>query len=100
MVDSLMTQGRRGEFLIRDKASVPGAMALTVKEADGSFLTFLVEFAPHCESWTIMGTTEYFETLNDLVAWCVRGACSTVASCPRSACYVVMVVVWYWYWWW
>eukprot|EP00041_Stephanoeca_diplocostata_P015614 m.298938 g.298938 ORF g.298938 m.298938 type:complete len:345 (-) comp20101_c0_seq14:934-1968(-) len=68
MVMEIMSSGKHGEFIVRDKASEAGTFALSVKENLGdknSLLTFLVE--KRGLKLTVRGTGEKFMTLSELI---------------------------------
>ena len=65
MVASMLTDGKPGEFIVRDKASIAGAFAISVKEKENALLTFLIE--KRGLKLTIRGTDEKFMTLFELI---------------------------------
>eukprot|EP00040_Diaphanoeca_grandis_P006440 m.37485 g.37485 ORF g.37485 m.37485 type:complete len:543 (-) comp17681_c0_seq1:112-1740(-) len=67
IAQAIMVSGQPGEFMVRDKAS-GGAFALTLKEANDSMLTYLIEMRGNM--FALLGTFhESFETIYKLVEY-------------------------------
>mmetsp|Transcript_36962 Transcript_36962/g.96830 ORF Transcript_36962/g.96830 Transcript_36962/m.96830 type:complete len:467 (+) Transcript_36962:170-1570(+) len=68
MATALLNDGKRGEFLIRDKQSEMGAFALSVKDSAHKLLTFLICWNSAKKCFCVRGTKEFFPTLSALIA--------------------------------
>lgn len=64
---NLLRHGKLGEFIVRDVASSPGCLGLTVKTGGHELVNYLIQ--PYSGGVTVRGTKESFATLSLLIAF-------------------------------